>query len=303
MIVPLPTLLADASEGGYAVGYFEAWDSYSLEAVVEAAEAEQAPVILGFGCMMVDRTWLDNGGIGLLGCIGRSAAARARIPVSLLLNETHTYEEALEGIEAGFNAVMLDTSAWPWDDAVESVSRLVQVAHGRGVAVEAELGHLPVAADHRHVVDGAIDDTAAELTDPARAATFVHKTGVDCLAVSIGNVHLLLDGLAPVDLALVAAIHQSVRVPLAIHGGSSFPPEAVPDAILHGVAKFNVGTVLKRSFLAGVRGTMEGWPAGVNVHAVLGSHREADVMAAGKTRMRSTVQKLMRLYGSSSHAG
>ena len=106
-LVPLTELLADAVAGRYAVGYFEAWDGASLEAVLEAAEAERAPVILGFGCLLVDQGWLDAGGIETLGALGRSTADRSQVPVSLLLNEAHTPEHALRGADAGFNAVML----------------------------------------------------------------------------------------------------------------------------------------------------------------------------------------------------
>jgi fructose-bisphosphate aldolase class II len=297
VLVPLPNLLASARDGEYALGYFEAWDSYSLEAVIEAAEAERAPVILGFGCMMVDRAWLDVGGIRTLGCIGRSVAEQTQLPVSLLLNEAHTYEEAIEGIHAGFNAVMLDTSRWPWKEALTAVARLVRVAHARGVAVEGEFGCLPDA------IDGGIDNSTAQLTDPDRAATFASHTGVDCLAVAIGNVHLLPEASPPVDLTLLEAIHDRVRLPLVIHGGSSFPREAVPQAIAHGAVKFNVGTILKRSFLDGIRDSVQGWPTDVRVHDVLGSHRDADFMVAGKVRMRSKARELLRLYGSSGRAG
>ena len=101
MLVPLPHLLAQARAGGYALGYFEAWDSYSLEAVIEAAEAEQAPVILGFGCMMVSEAWLDAGGIEWLGSLGHTLAERTRVPAAFLLNEAHTYEECLTGDAGG----------------------------------------------------------------------------------------------------------------------------------------------------------------------------------------------------------
>ena len=107
MIVPLPYLLTKAQEGTYALGYFEAWDSYSLEAVIEAAEIENAPVILGFGCMMVSETWLDAGGIEILGNIGLTLAERTHLPVALLLNEAHTYQQCLTGIKAGFNDDMI----------------------------------------------------------------------------------------------------------------------------------------------------------------------------------------------------
>ena len=294
-LVPLPGLLAGALDGGYGVGYFEAWGGYSLEAVVEAAEAEQAPVIIGFGCLLVDQAWLDAGGIETLGCLGRAVAERARVPVSFLLNEAHTFEQAVRGIDAGFNAVMMDTSAWPPAEATSSVTRLVEVAHARGVAVEAELGRLPDA------VGVQVDDSAASLTDPAEAAVFVEATGVDCLAVSIGNVHLLTGRSAPVDLEWLEAVHRRVRLPLVIHGGTSFPREAVRPALARGVAKLNVGTVLKQAFLDGMRKAIAD-STGVSPHDLLGSHQDADLLVAGKTRMAAVVRDLIRLYGGSGRA-
>jgi fructose-bisphosphate aldolase class II len=95
--------------------------------------------------MMLDAGWLEHGGVETLAALGCAVATRARVPVSLLLNEAHTYEQAIRGIDAGFNAVMLDTSAWPWPQAVETVSKLVNIAHACNVAVEAELGRLPDA--------------------------------------------------------------------------------------------------------------------------------------------------------------
>ena len=296
MIVPLPYLLAKAQEGGYALGYFEAWDSYSLEAVIEAAETENAPVILGFGCMMVSETWLDAGGIEILGNIGLTLAERTHLPVALLLNEAHTYQQCLAGIQAGFNAVMLDTSTWQVEPAIEQVHELVRVAHAQNVAVEAELGHLPDATDQ------GIDASLASLTDPEEAALFVERTGIDCLAVSIGNVHLLTHGLAHIDLKRLAAIHEYISVPLVIHGGTGFPPEAIPAAIRYGAAKFNVGTILKKSFFAGMRGSVLATSGSANIHDIVGSHREQDFLLAGKRSMQAKVQAYLQLYGSSGRA-
>jgi ketose-bisphosphate aldolase len=296
MIVPLPHLLSKAQEDGYALGYFEAWDSYSLEAVIEAAEAENAPVIIGFGCLMVSETWLDAGGIEILGNIGLTLAERTHLPVALLLNEAHTYQQCLAGIQAGFNAVMLDTSAWQVEPAIEQVRELVKVAHAQYVAVEAELGHLPDATEQ------GIDASIASLTDPEEAASFVERTGIDCLAVSIGNVHLLTHGLAHIDLTRLAAIHDHTPVPLVIHGGTGFPPEAIPAAIRYGAAKFNVGTILKKSFFAGIRESVLAFDDSANIHDILGSHREQDFLLAGKRSMQAKVQEFLRLYGSSGRA-
>jgi fructose/tagatose bisphosphate aldolase len=243
--------------------------------------------------MMVDSAWLEQGGIEMLAGIGRSVAERAEVPVALLLNEAQTYAQAIRGMEAGFNAVMLDTSAWPLEEAQEAVGRLAREAHARGVAVEAELGRLPDATAT------GIDDHSAALTDPEQAAAFLAKTGADCLAVSIGNVHLLTQSLAPVDMGHLEAIHRRVSAPLVIHGGTSFPPQEVPRAIAHGVAKFNVGTILKRKFLEGVREALrlEGAAPSVRVHDLLGSHKETDIQTAGKQAMKAKVRELLRLYG------
>ncbi len=292
----LTSLLADARAHGYALGYFEAWDGYSLEAVVEAAEAEEAPVIIGFGCLLGHQPWFDGGGIEVLGALGSEVARRAHVPVALLLNETHTLEQSLRGLDAGFNAVMMHTGGFADEEAVTEVAQLVALAHARGAAVEAELGELPDASH------GSIDDPAASLTDPEQAASFVDATGVDCLAVSVGNVHLLAHGSAAIDLDRLRAVHDRVPVPLVIHGGTGFPHDAVAPAIAAGVAKFNVGTVLRAAFLRGLAGAVAALPAEPDVHAVIGSHATADVLEAAKAPMIEAVRHLIRHYGGSGRA-
>jgi ketose-bisphosphate aldolase len=290
-LAPLTTLLADARVHGYALGYFEAWDSWSFEAVVEAAEAEQAPAIVGTGCLLGDQPWFDGDGIELLGAIGNAVARAARVPVALLLNETHTLEQSLRGLDAGFNAVMMHTGERGHAEAVEAVGQLVAAAHARGAAVEAELGNLPDAAG------GTIDDSAASLTDPDDAASFVEETGVDCLAVSVGNIHLLARGTAVIDLDRLRAVHERVPVPLAIHGATGFPHDDIAPAIAAGVAKFNVGTALRNAFLRGLTGAVADLPAEPDVHAVIGSHAPPDLLDAGKRAVVTVVRNLIRQYG------
>ena len=211
--------------------------------MLAAAEAENAPVIVGFGATMLADEWLDAGGIEFLGASGRALLEGCRIPASFLLNETHTLEQAVRGVDAGFNFVMIDSHRWPVPEARDAVAKLVAAAHRAGVAVEAEFGSLP---DYH---DGAVDDSHAYMTDPSAAAEFVAATGVDCLAVAVGNVHLLTAYESEIDLERLRAIQATVDVPLAIHGGTGFPPATVAAAISLGVAKFNVGTRLKRGFL------------------------------------------------------
>lgn len=290
-LVPMPELLADAVAGGYAVGYFEAWDGYSLEAVVAAAEAERAPVILGFGCMLIDQRWLHRGGIETLGCLGRRVAETCSVPVSLLLNEAHSFEHAVRGIDAGFNAVML------CDADVELTAALVEAAHARGVAVEAELGHLPDGGPNGHV-----DRSRATLTDPDEAARFVARTAVDSLAVSFGNVHTLEGAEATIDLDRLAEVRARVAVPLVAHGGSAFPTAAIPGAIARGVAKVNVGTVLKRAYLESLTRAVAGVSDPASPHDLIGSHNEHDLLEVGKADLSAVVRRLIGCYGASGRA-
>jgi ketose-bisphosphate aldolase len=293
-VVPLPQLLAAAREGGYAVGYFEAWDSYSLEAVVEAAEAERSPVVLGFGCAMVDGAWLDAGGIELLAGMATHAAGTTTVPVSVLFNETHTLEQAQRGVEAGFSAAMVDTCDMTEGEAQQVVAELARWAHQRGAAVEGELGHLP------NFTGTSVDTSGSHLTEPDEAAEFVRATGVDCLAVSVGNVHLLEGREAPLQLDRIGAVGQAAGVPLVLHGGTGLPADAIPAVIAGGVAKINVGTGLKRAFLGAMR---EALAVDASPHDLLGSHKAVDAAVVGKAKMRDEVRRLMHLYGSSGRAG
>jgi len=287
-LVPMTELLEAAQRGGYAVGYFEAWDTYSIEAVLEAAEIESAPVILGFGCLLVDQMWLERGGIEILGEAGRAVASRSRVPVALLLNEVHTLEQARRGIDAGFNAVMLHT------DDEHAVADLVRIAHARGVTVEGELGTLP---DGDAV--GEIDMSHATLTQPHRASAYVAATGVDCLAVSFGNVHTLENGMADVDLALLGSIRDEVDLPLVVHGGTGFPSGSIRGAIEGGAAKFNVGTALKRGYLQELGTTLTTIPPTASPHDLVGSHGSSDFQAVAMRSVVGIVRALIHAYGAS----
>ena len=118
----------------------------------------------------------------------------------------------------------------------------------------------------------------------------------------MGNVHLLTAGYAPVDLDHLEAIYRRVGLSLVMHGGTSFPPQAVPRAIAGGVAKFNVGTILKKTYLEILRAQVVTWPERVDPHQVLGSHRQTDLLNAGKTAMTEQVRRLIRLYGGNGRA-
>ena len=285
----MPELLAHALRDGYAIGYYEAWDQYSLEAVLEAAEENHSPAIIGFGGAVASPEWLDGHGVEEMALVARSLAERARIPATVLFNEAQTFGQLLRGLKAGCNTVMLDTSHLPFAENLRLTCKVVEAAHAVGAAVEAELGHLADASDSTVQAHG---------TDPDEAVRFVAESGVDALAVSVGNVHILSSGEATIDLDLLERLHRAVPVPLVIHGGTGFPAAAVRGAIVRGVAKFNVGTRLKQVYLDGVRQAIHDLPSQVNIHAIVASRKETDIFVQGKRRVKQEITALMHLYGS-----
>lgn len=289
-LCPMREILRDALKGRYAVGYFEPWDQYSMEAVIKAAETLNAPVIIGCGGIMMDQDWFNGGGMEALAYTGKTLARRSKVPTALLLNEVSTLRQIKEGLKYGFNAVMLDTSHLSFEENIRITKEVVAAAHAVNVDVEAELGHLPLGS-------GEQKDVQSSLTDPQQAVAFVQRTGVDALAVSIGNIHVLLKGKSEnLDFDRLEQIHRLVKVPLVIHGSTGFPDEAVSRAIELGVAKFNVGTVLKRAYWIGLKEALEKTPEDANPQFVIGSRKAEDILACAREKMRFEVERLIRLF-------
>jgi fructose/tagatose bisphosphate aldolase len=190
----------------------------------------------------------------------------------------------------GFNLVMFTDEKADHATLTDRVAELVRLAHGRGVAVEAELGVLPFGvAGH--------DGIAAAMTDPDQAAAFVQETGVDVLAVSTGNVHILVDGQQNLDLAQLAAIRKKVDVPLALHGGSGITARSLTDGIAIGVAKVNYGTYLKQRCLTTIRRALAEANGNPNPHEILGGGGRADLLMNVRQAVRDAVLERIGLLG------
>lgn len=286
---PVAELLADARRHRYAVGYFESWDLASLEGVIDAAEQSRAPIIIGFnGEFLARRDRALPARLEYYAALGRAAAESARVPCAFMFNECPADDWVERATRLGFNLVMLaDAEADPAELA-RRVAQLSHLAHARGVAVEAELGVLPFgSAGH----DGAV----SSLTDPDQAAAFVHDTGIDLLAVSTGNVHILLDGRRDLDLGHLAAIRQKVDVPLVLHGGTGIAADSLTAAISLGVAKVNFGTYLKQRYLAAARQALAG--ADTDPHDLLGGGGGADLLVVVRQAVCDAVLERIGLLG------
>jgi len=290
---PLRDLLSAAVAGGYAIGYFEAWDQYSLEACLEAAEATRSPAILGFGAAVADQAWLERWGIEELAGLARRLAEAASVPAAVLFNEARTIGQIRRGLDAGCTAVMLDSSKFPLEENLAWTRKVVSMARPFDADVEVELGHLPDARD---------PSERASMTDPEEAERFVRQSGVQALAVSVGSVHSLAAGGAALDLERLAAIHAVVPVPLVLHGGTGIPPQLVPKAAARGVAKVNYGMKMKLAYLDGMRTALAGAPPNPDVHALVGGRHQTDVLGRAQARVRELLVSLMRAYGSAGRA-
>lgn len=291
MLVRVKELLEDANRNNHIVGFFEAWELYSLEAVIEAAEQLRVPVIAGFGESVINQQWFDRGGVEEVAALSKAAAERSSAAIGLIYNEVETIEHCLRGIHAGFNSVMLDSGHLESTEHRRHTAQLVPLAHALGAAVEAELGELPSAdpaGTHGHG-DGA-------LTDPGEAAQFVKATGIDALSIAVGNIHLMTSGASEIDTGLIDSIYEATGIPLVLHGGSGLPEALMPQLRKSGVAKINVGTVLKQVFLDGMRAAIAESDESSTIHTRMGSRESTDLMNAGKERMKGEVARRLSLY-------
>jgi ketose-bisphosphate aldolase len=288
-LVSMNELLADAKAGGYSVCYCESWNLESLQAVIEAAEELQAPVVAGFNggfLMHTERPQAER--LVYYSCL--VAAVRASsAPVAFLLNETDDLAQIEEGIRAGFNSVMVENAILAPKEYRQRVKDVVRMAHANHVSVEAQIEHLPNGWD---VANG-----GGEVTNPKRAQAFVDETGIDALGIAIGNVHILTRGKAKINLDSLLEIHRTVNIPLVIHGGTGFPAELAGEVIKLGVAKFNFGTNLKQAYLAAVREALSAYAEPMNPHHYLGMGGDRDIMSAGRNAVKQKAKELILAYG------
>jgi len=287
---PISQLIANAQNGKYAVGYFESWNFESLAGVLDAAEQTQSPVIIGFNGDFLSRTTRRTAErLEWYGALGRIAAEQASVPCGFIFNECPMDDWVKRACGLGFNLVMpADPTAAP-EDYTRRVSEIVAHAHPLGVAVEAEVGELPCGES------GEVLNHGTQPTDPEEASRFVQATGVDLLAVSVGNVHIMVDGDQDLDLPRLEAIQQRVATPLVLHGGTGISTESLKSAISLGVVKVNYGTYLKQWYLEAIRKLV--CNEVVSPHEILGIGGEHDALAAGRTAVRDAVLARIGLLG------
>jgi len=251
--LPMSRLLERATAEGYAVPAFYVWNAETTLTVLEAAARMKAPVILLCSTVKVSPLRLSD-----LGRVAAALAERFDVPAALMLDHGTTFAHVEECLASGYTSVLLDYCMRPFAENVEATRRVVVMAHPLGVAVESELGVIGVASKTM----AAGEDPTAGLTDPEEAVRFVEQTGVDALAVSIGNAHGHYPRLPRLDFDRLAKLRAAVRVPLVLHGGTGIPEADVRRAIALGISKVNVGTELNTTLVEWLR---EQWGVGKDV--------------------------------------
>jgi len=239
--MPLATLaqvLAPARAEGYAVAGLVCLGWEDMRAYVAAAEAEGAPVILQAGPSCRAHTPLP-----VLGAMMRHLAEGASVPVVVHLDHGYTMDECREALDSGFTSLMYDGSRKPLAQNIDETAAVTALAHGAGISCEGEIGFV-----------GYADGAASDGTDPDEAARFARESGVDAMAISVGNVHLQQNKEGGLDEARIRAIEAVTDIPLVIHGGSGVPV-AQRTSLARGsaICKYNIGTELRMAFGAALR--------------------------------------------------
>jgi fructose-bisphosphate aldolase, class II len=283
-LVSMTEMLKKANAEGYAVGQFNINNLEYTQAILQAAEEEKSPVILGVS----EGAGRYIGGFKTVVKIveGLLEDYKITVPVAIHLDHGSSFDKCKEAIDAGFTSVMIDASHDPFEQNIETTSKVVEYAHSKGVSVEAELG----------TVGGQEDDVIADgviYADVNECKELVQRTGIDCLAPALGSVHGPYKGEPNLGFKEMEEINKIAGVPLVLHGGTGIPTNDIQKAISFGTAKINVNTENQISSTKTVREVLAADTEVYDPRKYLGPMRET---------IKQTVIGKMREFGSNGKA-
>jgi fructose-bisphosphate aldolase class II len=307
--MPLVTggvILNAARAGRYGVGSFNTNNLETAQAIIETAQELQSPVMV-----QISEGARKYAGTENLAHLIADMASRVSVPVAIHLDHGSSFESAKSAIDAGFTSVMIDASHDPFEENARITKQVVEMAHARGVTVEAEIGRLGGIEEHVNV---SAED--AFLTDPEEAIKFIEATGVDYLAIAIGTSHGAYKGKGRpfIDHARIEKIASMTEVPLVMHGASGVPQwlierfraaggeigdafgiadEDIQRATKNGIAKVNIDTDLRLAFATGVREVLLKSPKEFDPRKIIGPARDL---------MKEIVRNKIEMLGSANKA-
>lgn len=244
-LVTMKKLLEQAQEKNIGYGAFSVGNMEMARGAVRAAEEQGTPIIL-----QIAEARLTHSPLHLMGPMMLSAAKEAKVDIAVHLDHGLTLETIKQALDMGFTSVMLDASALPFEENIEKTKQAVSLANDYGAAVEAELGLVGGSEDGK-------TDHGVRCTDPKDAAVFCEQTGVDALAVAIGNAHGNYPSAPNLAFDVLNAIYQSVKTPLVLHGGSGISDADFQRAISLGIRKVNIATASFNSLTRHVAAYLE----------------------------------------------
>ncbi|MFH0779650.1 MAG: class II fructose-bisphosphate aldolase [Parcubacteria group bacterium] len=283
MLVHIKHIIKKAQAGNYAVGAFNVNDLEMVLAVLAAAEKMKSPAII-----QVTESAIKYAGLKELFAIVKIGADEIRAPIAIHLDHGQDFETIKKCVAAGFSSVMIDGSALPYATNVALSKKVVQYCHRRNVFVQAELGQLqgPRPRGKREI-------TRAQATDPAQAADFALATGIDALAVSIGNIHgvkkIIKHLPKKLNLKRLKEIAKLTHIPLVLHGASGFPAEQIKKAVKSGIKIVNIDSELRLSFAAAEK---KFFRENNNIFD------PRKILSPAIAAMRKTVERKIKMFGS-----
>lgn len=283
MLVTGKEILDHANKHNYAVGAFNVNNMEIVQAIVEAAEEMNAPVIL-----QASQGAIKYAGIEYITALAKVAASKVKVPVAIHLDHGTDFEQIMLCIRHGFTSVMIDGSKYELKKNIEITRKVVEVAHAVGVSVEAELGKIGGTED-----DITVDEREATFTDPEEAKIFVDETNVDSLAIAVGTAHGVYKGEPKLDFDRIKAIKDKLGIPLVLHGSSGVPADAIEKAVSLGINKINIDTDLRIAFTQAMKDYHKEHPDNIDPRKVLGPARAA---------MKEVIKGKIALFGSAGKA-
>lgn len=277
MLVNMNEILLLAKEKKYGVGFFNAVNVEMARAIIETAEELRAPVMIGTAEVLLHAMPLANTADYLI-----PMARRAAVPICIHYDHGLTAEKCMEALQLGFTSVMFDCSTEDYEINVAKVAEMVKICHARGVTVEGELGHV---GDNEGA--GKLEKPSDFYTDPDVAEDYVRRTGIDSLAVAVGNAHGDYKFPPKLDFDRIETIALRTGLPLVLHGGSGLADDDFRIAVEKGICKVNIFTDLDK---AGKEGAKEGLHAGAKSMMGLIPYEIA--------AMKAVVREKIELFGS-----
>ncbi len=280
-------MLKKAQKERYAVGAFNANNMEIIQAIIETAEEEKAPVILQASQGAIKYAGLDS-----IVAMVKVLAEKVYIPVALHLDHGTDYYQNIKCLRAGFTSLMYDGSKLSFDENVKMTKKVVEMAHACDIPVEAELGQIGKMGDSDEP-GVALDRVKESMAIPEEAVKFVELTEIDFLAAAVGTIHGCRTPFAKLDIPRIERIRELTGVPLVLHGASGANDEEITKGIAAGICKINIDTRIRMQFTEKIREIIKTNPQEIDPRKILGPAKEA---------AKEIIRDRIRVFGSSGKA-